>query len=109
MIPLLEIRNLSRHFGLGEGVVKALDDVSLSLNTGEILGVVGESGSGKSTLARIVMGLDQPTSGTVVLDHQDIFDLSARDLRKARRDFQMVFQDPYGSLDPRQKVGAYHR
>ncbi|MEG3663306.1 ABC transporter ATP-binding protein [Celeribacter halophilus] len=105
MIPLLDIQKLSRHFGLGAGVVKALDNVSLSLDAGEILGVVGESGSGKSTLARIVMALDYPTSGTVLLDKRDIFALGPRDLRKARRDFQMVFQDPYGSLNPRHRVG----
>ncbi|MDO6458630.1 ABC transporter ATP-binding protein [Celeribacter halophilus] len=105
MTPLLEIRKLSRHFDLGSGVVKALDNVSLSLHAGEILGVVGESGSGKSTLARIVMALDHPTSGTVLLDQRDIFALGPRDLRKARRDFQMVFQDPYGSLNPRHRVG----
>ncbi len=105
MTPLLEIRKLSRHFDLGSGVVKALDNVSLSLDAGEILGVVGESGSGKSTLARIVMALDHPTSGTVLLDQRDIFALGPRDLRKARRDFQMVFQDPYGSLNPRHRVG----
>lgn len=105
MTPLLEIRKLSRHFDLGSGVVKALDNVSLSLHAGEILGVVGESGSGKSTLARIVMALDHPTSGTVLLDQRDMFALGPRDLRKARRDFQMVFQDPYGSLNPRHRVG----
>lgn len=105
MTPLLEIRKLSRHFDLGSGVVKALDNVSLSLDAGEILGVVGESGSGKSTLAGIVMALDHPTSGTVLLDQRDIFALGPRDLRKARRDFQMVFQDPYGSLNPRHRVG----
>ncbi len=105
MTPLLEIRKLSRHFDLGSGVVKALDNVSLSLHAGEILGVVGESGSGKSTLARIVMALDHPTSGTVLLDQRDIFALGPRDLGKARRDFQMVFQDPYGSLNPRHRVG----
>ena len=103
-MALLEISNLSREFGLGKSVVKALDDVSLRLEAGEILGVVGESGSGKSTLARIVMALDLPTSGKVFLDGQDLFALSPRELRRARRDFQMVFQDPYGSLHPRQTV-----
>ncbi|PZX09430.1 ATP-binding cassette domain-containing protein [Celeribacter halophilus] len=105
MTSLLEIRKLSRHFDLGSGVVKALDNVSLSLHAGEVLGVVGESGSGKSTLARTVMALDHPTSGTVVLDQRDIFSLGPRALRKARRDFQMVFQDPYGSLNPRHRIG----
>lgn len=105
MTALLDVRNLTRHFGLGQGVVKALDDVSLGLAKGEILGVVGESGSGKSTLARIVMGLDKPTAGSVVIDGDNLFDLSPRALRYARRNFQMVFQDPYGSLDPRHRVG----
>lgn len=104
-MALLEISNLSREFGLGKSVVKALNDVSLRLEAGEILGVVGESGSGKSTLARIVMALDLPTSGKVLLDGQDLFALSPSELRRARRDFQMVFQDPYGSLDPRHRVG----
>ena len=105
MTPLLQVDCLTRHFGLGQGVVKALDGVSLTLETGQILGVVGESGSGKSTLARIVMGLDRPTAGSVRIAGRDIFAMSPRDLRKARRDFQMVFQDPYGSLDPRHRVG----
>ncbi|MEM5476291.1 dipeptide/oligopeptide/nickel ABC transporter ATP-binding protein [Pacificibacter sp. AS14] len=105
MSTLLDIRNLTRDFRLGSSTVTALDNVSLTLNAGEILGIVGESGSGKSTLARIVMALDLPTSGTVVLDQQDLFDLNPRALRKARRDFQMVFQDPYGSLNPRHRVG----
>ena len=103
--PLLQVSRLSRHFPLGQGLVRALDDVSLTLMPGQILGVVGESGSGKSTLARIVMGLDRPTSGRVQIAGRDIFALSPRDLRQARRDFQMVFQDPYGSLDPRHRVG----
>ncbi|WP_108502959.1 ATP-binding cassette domain-containing protein [Paracoccus indicus] len=105
MTPLLQVDHLTRHFGLGQGVVKALDGVSLTLEAGQILGVVGESGSGKSTLARIVMGLDRPTAGSVSIAGRDIFAMSPRDLRRARRDFQMVFQDPYGSLDPRHRVG----
>ena len=105
MTPLLQVDCLTRHFGLGQGVVKALDGVSLTLEAGHILGVVGESGSGKSTLARIVMGLDRPTAGSVRIAGRDIFAMPPRDLRKARRDFQMVFQDPYGSLDPRHRVG----
>ena len=105
MTHLLQVDCLTRHFGLGQGVVKALDGVSLTLEAGQILGVVGESGSGKSTLARIVMGLDRPTAGSVRIAGRDIFAMPPRDLRKARRDFQMVFQDPYGSLDPRHRVG----
>ncbi|MEA4838741.1 MAG: ATP-binding cassette domain-containing protein [Rhodospirillaceae bacterium] len=106
--PLLEIRDLDRSFTLrrreGDIRIHALDHVSLTLEAGAILGVVGESGSGKSTLARIVMALDRPDSGEVRLDGQDLFALPPEKLRQRRRDFQMVFQDPYGSLDPRQKV-----
>jgi peptide/nickel transport system ATP-binding protein len=84
--------------------VLALNGVSLQLAAGKSLGVVGESGSGKSTLARAVMALETPTSGAVRLLGRDLHRLSAGELRHARRDFQMVFQDPYGSLHPRQTV-----
>lgn len=104
MSKLLEIIGLSREFGLGDATVRAVDNVSLSLDKGEILGVVGESGSGKSTLARIVMALDKPTSGNILFEGEDIFALTAARLRRFRANFQMVFQDPYGSLDPRHKV-----
>ncbi|UCE30124.1 MAG: ATP-binding cassette domain-containing protein [Burkholderiales bacterium] len=82
----------------------ALDDVSLQVMPGRSLGVVGESGSGKSTLARLVMALETPTAGRVTLLGRDLNHLSGPQLQQARRDFQMVFQDPYGSLDPRQTV-----
>jgi len=86
--------------------VHALRGVSLDIHAGRSLGVVGESGSGKSTLARLVMALDTPSAGSVELLGRDLHRLTARELRAARRDFQMVFQDPYGSLDPRQTVQA---
>ncbi len=86
------------------GQVAALQGVSFDIHAGRSLGVVGESGSGKSTLARLVMALDAPSAGSVELLGRDLHRLSAGDLRAARRDFQMVFQDPYGSLDPRQTV-----
>ena len=111
--PLLQIDNVTRdyvlpreHLWQAPGKVHALQGVSLTLNTGTSLGVVGESGSGKSTLARMAMALEQPSSGTVRLLGQDLAQLAPADLRAARRDFQMVFQDPYGSLDPRQKIAA---
>jgi ABC-type oligopeptide transport system ATPase subunit len=85
-------------------VVHALDGVSFSIEAGRSLGIVGESGSGKSTLARLVMALDRPTAGRVLMQGRDLHALAASDLRQARRDFQMVFQDPYGSLDPRQSI-----
>lgn len=111
MSALLQVVNLVRHYTLPREkllgpppVVQALNGVSFTIEPGRSLGIVGESGSGKSTLARLVMALDRPTSGRVLLDGRDLHALPAEDLRRARRDFQMVFQDPYGSLDPRQTV-----
>jgi len=108
--PLLDIRTLSRdyvsHFLFGAPHhTRALDHVSLTVNAGEIFGVVGESGCGKSTLARLVMALDTPTAGHVIFDGDDLFSLPPRELMRRRENFQMVFQDPFGSLDPRQKIG----
>jgi len=109
--PLLEVRDLVRHYPLPRerlfappAHVQALNGVSFSLQAGRSLGIVGESGSGKSTIARLVMALDRPTSGSVRLLGQDLHQLPREQLRAARRDVQMVFQDPYGSLDPRQTV-----
>lgn len=109
--PLLEVHDLVREYTLPRehllkpaGKVKALNGVSFSVAQGRSLGIVGESGSGKSTLARLVMALDTPTSGTVCLLGRNLHQLAPHDLRHARRNFQMVFQDPYGSLDPRQTV-----
>ena len=109
--PLLEVDNVTRSYALprerlwqGAPVVHALLGVSFALYSGRSLGVVGESGSGKSTLARLVMSLEKPNSGSVKLLGRNMGELDAAALRDARRDFQMVFQDPYGSLDPRQKI-----
>jgi len=109
--PLLRVNKLTKHYALprdslfsAPGVVQALRGVSFDVQTGHSFGIVGESGSGKSTLARQVMALETPTSGSVELLAQDLHSLSAIDLRASRRNFQMVFQDPYGSLDPHQTV-----
>ena len=109
--PLLAVENLARRYRLPRRdllqpapKVQALDGVSFTLRAGRSLGVVGESGSGKSTLARLVMALEAPSAGRVLLDGQDLHALSAADLRRARRQIQMVFQDPFGSLDPRRTV-----
>ncbi|MCC6204202.1 MAG: ABC transporter ATP-binding protein [Hyphomicrobiales bacterium] len=104
--PVLEVRNLEREYRSlsGHVLTKAVDGVSFKVEKGTIFGIVGESGCGKSTLSRIVMGLDRPTSGEVLFEGTGLFEKSARDLRLARRGFQMVFQDPQGSLDPRQRV-----
>ncbi|HEX6017838.1 MAG TPA: ATP-binding cassette domain-containing protein [Burkholderiaceae bacterium] len=109
--PLVQIDRVSRHYRLPREtvfrpapVVRALDDVSFTLRAGRSLGVVGESGSGKSTLARLVMALERPDAGAVRFAGQDLANLDAPALRRARSGFQMVFQDPYGSLDPRRTV-----
>ncbi|MEG3001504.1 MAG: ATP-binding cassette domain-containing protein [Comamonas sp.] len=109
--PLLQVEHLQRSYQLPRRqlwrqpeTVAALQDISLQIHTGRSLGVVGESGSGKSTLARLVMALDHPTSGRILLLGHDLSALTASELRAQRRHFQMVFQDPYGSLDPRQTI-----
>jgi peptide/nickel transport system ATP-binding protein len=109
--PLVEVIDLVQRYTLPRenlfrppAEVHALNGVSLQVKAGQSLGVVGESGSGKSTLARLVMALERPSSGTVSLLGRDLNAMAPAELRRARRDFQMVFQDPYGSLDPRQTV-----
>jgi ABC-type oligopeptide transport system ATPase subunit len=112
--PLLAVRDLVKHFPLTRGVVrrrqvgavKAVDGVSLELAHGETLGLVGESGSGKSTTARLIMRLLDVTGGEIHFDGQDITRLKGERLRAVRRDVQMIFQDPYSSLNPRKTVGA---
>ena len=109
--PLLQLDQVTRSYTLPRerlwglpAVVQAVRGISLQMTSGRNLGVVGESGSGKSTLARLVMALERPTSGSVHILGQELHLLSPQALRDARRHFQMVFQDPYGSLDPRQTV-----
>jgi ABC-type glutathione transport system ATPase component len=114
MTPLLlHVNDVTRSYKLprerlwqAPPMVHALQGISLRLQAGKSLGIVGESGSGKSTLARLVMGLEKPDAGQVSILGQDLALLDAKALRAARRNFQMVFQDPYGSLDPRQKVAT---
>jgi len=111
-VPLLEIRNLTKIFDLAEspfgsrrsGEVRAVDDVSLDIQEGETLGLVGESGSGKSTLGRLILRLIEPTSGAIVFDGVDLLQANRSELRRLRRDMQIIFQDPFGSLDPRYRV-----
>ena len=111
---LLEVRNLVKHFPLKSEklistereYVHAVEDVSLQIRRGETLGLVGETGCGKSTLARCVAHLYPVTSGQVIFDGRDITKLSARRMRPLRRDIQIIFQDPYGSLNPRRRVGS---
>lgn len=110
--PLLDVRDLSRHFELPGGgifgpkkVLEAVSHVSFSIRRGQILGLVGESGSGKTTIGRLVMRLLDPTSGSILFDGIDLAGLSGKALRRHRKRFQMVFQDPYASLNPKMRVG----
>lgn len=101
---LLETRGLCKYFKTSAGLLHAVEDVSLTLSPGRTLGIVGESGCGKSTLGRTVLRLEKPSAGRVLFRGEDISALGRRRLRSARRDMQMVFQDPYSSLDPRMTV-----
>lgn len=108
---LLEVKNLAKHFPIKTGVlqketgtVKAVDGVSFELYKGETLGLVGESGCGKSTTGRMLMRLLEPTNGQIVLNNQDLMTLSRDEMRRKRKDIQMVFQDPFASLNPRHTV-----
>ncbi len=108
MTALIETRDLSKHYPArdGKGLVRAVNGVSLSLQPGHTLGIVGESGSGKSTLARLVLRLIPPTAGDILFNGESLLALNGAGLRRRRRDIQMVFQDPYASLDPRMTIGA---
>ena len=103
--PILQVEHLTKHFPAGKGsVVHAVDDVSFALRKGRTFGLVGESGCGKSSCARTIIRIYDPTSGKIILDGQDITKLSARQLQPIRRKMQMIFQDPYASLNARMTV-----
>ena len=110
--PLVEVRDLTKHFTRGGGlfqkgtVVKAVDGISFHVDRGETLGLVGESGCGKSTAGRTLLRLLEPTAGTIEFEGRDITHVGGDELRKLRREMQMIFQDPYGSLNPRQTIGS---
>jgi oligopeptide/dipeptide ABC transporter ATP-binding protein len=111
-MSLLEIRNLKKHFPVGQAlfsrnkdVLKAVDGVNLKVEQGETLGLVGESGCGKSTLGRAILRLIEPTSGEVYFEGKNLLAMSQRELRDMRRQMQIIFQDPYASLNPRMRVG----
>ena len=111
MTALVELVDLKKHFPVRTGFfgrresVRAVDGVSLAIQAGETLGIVGESGCGKSTLGRLTLRLLEPTAGKVIFDGEDISELPAAELRRRRREMQIIFQDPYGSLNPRMRVG----
>src|SRR2546428_4656428 len=111
-MALVEVRNLTKIFDMSEsafgrrrgGEVRAVDDVSLDIEPGETLGLVGESGSGKSTLGRLILRLIEPTGGAIRFGGNNLLGASGSELRRYRRDMQIIFQDPFGSLDPRFRV-----
>jgi peptide/nickel transport system ATP-binding protein len=103
-MPLLEIRSLTKVYSQGKNEVRAVDGVSLGIHAGETLGLVGESGSGKSTLGRLVLRLVEPTSGSIRFEDRDLVAASRAEMRQLRRDMQIIFQDPFASLDPRFRV-----
>jgi len=115
-MALVEVRNLTKIYSQGEGLfggrpkaqsqneVRAVDDVSLDIHAGETLGLVGESGSGKSTLGRLILRLIEPTSGSIRFEDRDLLGASRGEIRRLRRDMQIIFQDPFASLDPRYRV-----
>lgn len=102
--PMLVVKNLKKYFRTKKGLLHAVDDVSFSIDEGKTLGVVGESGCGKSTLGKTIIRLIEPTSGEVFLEGEDIVSMNGGQLRNARLKMQMIFQDPYSSIDPRMSV-----
>src|SRR5262245_5374464 len=109
--PLLEVTDLKTHFPIRTGILqrvtghfKAVDGISFSIGTGETLGLVGESGCGKTTVGRTVLRLIPATSGTVVFDGKDVYGASGTELKNLRRQMQIIFQDPGGSLNPRMRI-----
>ena len=102
--PLLEVKNLKKYFNVPNGTLHAVDDISFSIEAGKTLGIVGESGCGKTTAGRAILRLEEPTSGQVTFDGVDITKLNKRDMRNMRRNMQIIFQDPFSSLNPRKTV-----
>jgi oligopeptide/dipeptide ABC transporter ATP-binding protein len=103
--PLLKVKNLKKYFNVSKGLLHAVDDVSFEIFDGQTLGFVGESGCGKSTLGRCILRLIEPTDGEIIFDGKKIRELSNKDMRYMRRQMQIIFQDPFSSLDPRKTVG----
>ena len=103
--PILEVRNLKKYFPTAAGLLYAVDNVSFQIDAGDTLGVVGESGCGKSTLGRVILRLLEPTDGEIIFKGKDITRYNKHELKTLRSEMQMIFQDPYSSLNPRMTVG----
>ena len=108
---MIRIENLKKYFPINGGLfntrvgdVKAVENISFEISEGEILGLVGESGSGKTTLGRSIIRLIEPSQGKILYENNDITSLTEKEMRKLRKDFQIIFQDPFASLDPRKKI-----
>ncbi|MEQ3353733.1 oligopeptide/dipeptide ABC transporter ATP-binding protein [Aedoeadaptatus acetigenes] len=102
--PILQVKNLSKHFKVESGFLQAVDGLNFEIYKGETFGLVGESGCGKSTAGRTILRLYEPTEGEVLFEGQNIYDLSPKEMKEHRKEMQMIFQDPYASLDPRMTV-----
>ena len=103
--PILETRNLKKYFKVADGELHAVDSVNIAIEEGKTLGVVGESGCGKSTLGRTILRLIQPTGGDILFEGKSIVGLGKREMREMRKKMQIIFQDPYSSINPRMSVG----
>ncbi|WP_317317098.1 ATP-binding cassette domain-containing protein, partial [Peptostreptococcus russellii] len=102
---LIEIKKLSKHFNIGnKRVLKAVEDIDINIYRGETLGIVGESGCGKTTLGRTIINLYKPTKGKILYDGVDINSLKGKEIKKFKKSAQMIFQDPYASLDPKMTI-----
>ena len=107
--PLLETINLKKYFKTGSGLLHAVDSINLKLYRGETIGVVGESGCGKSTLGRTILKLIEPTSGEIIFEGKNISKLGTRGMRNLRKEMQIIFQDPFASLNPRHRPAGFQR
>ena len=101
---ILKVEHLKKYFPVPNGMLHAVDDISFTISTGKTLGVVGESGCGKSTMGRAILRLHEPTSGKVYFDNKDVLSFNDKQMKELRRDMQIIFQDPFASLNPRMTV-----
>ena len=106
MMPVIEVKNLKKFFDTPRGMLHAVDDVTFTIERGKTLGVVGESGCGKSTLGRTIIHLLENTGGQIFLEGEDVTHVKGKQLRKIREKMQIIFQDPYSSIDPRKTVSS---